>query len=313
MESTHAAGAHHVKVPAGTVVVGVDGSRSADQALDWAAEEASLEHRPLTLVHALGPLGTSGTAWLDQAGVNQRDILDAMRADGQSLLDTARVRVARKAPDVEVHEVLRLVDPREALLDLSHEAAALVLGSRGRGPVRSLVLGSVSVGVSRHASCPVVILRPHNQGVVRRGVLVGADGTERSRASLEFAYRQASLRRLPLTVMHCFWDAQGATSGAHTIPDSAEGYDDQRLLLAESVSGMTEKFPDVHVHTELARGLADDCLVRASARMELVVVGFHHSGTVSGLVYGSVASTVLEHASCVVAVVPEPERAREPA
>ena len=299
--------AHDAGVPTGTVVVGVDGSKSAEQALDWAIEEAALEHRPLTLVHALGPLGTSGTAWLDQAGVNQRDILDAMRSDGQALLDAARDRALGKAPQLVVHEVLRLVDPREALLDLSHDAAMIVLGSRGRGPVRSLVLGSVSVGVSRHASCPVVILRPHHVGVVRRGVLVGADGTERSRATLEFAYRQASLRRLPLTVIHCFWDAHGSTTGAHVIPDQAEGYDDQRLLLAESVSGMTEKFPDVHVHTELARGLADDCLVRASGQMDMVVVGFHHAGAVSGIVYGSVASTVLEHASCVVAVVPEPE------
>ena len=298
---------HDAGVPAGTVVVGVDGSKSADQALDWAIEQAELERRPLTLVHALGPLGTSGTAWLDQAGVNQRDIVDAMRNEGHVLLDAARGRVFAKAPQVVVHEVLRLVDPREALLDLSHDAAMIVLGSRGRGPVRSLVLGSVSVGVSRHAACPVVILRPRNVGVVRRGVLVGADGTERSHASLEFAYRQASLRRLPLTVMHCFWDAQGATAGAHVIPDDAEGYDDQRLLLAESVSGMAEKFPDVHVRTELARGLADDCLVRASGQMDLVVVGFHHAGAVSGLVYGSVASTVLEHASCIVAVIPEPE------
>ena len=220
-------------VPAGTVVVGVDGSRSADQALDWAVEQAALEHRPLTLVHALGPLGTSGTAWLDQAGVNQRDILDAMRSDGQALLDAARDRAFGKAPQLVVHESLRLVDPREALLELSQEASTIVLGSRGRGPVRSLVLGSVSVGVSRHASCPVVILRPRNLGVVRRGVLVGADGTERCRATLEFAYRQASLRRLPLTVMHCFWDAQGATTGARVIPDDAEGFEDQRLLLAE--------------------------------------------------------------------------------
>ena len=112
-------------VPAGTVVVGVDGSTSADQALDWAVEQAALEHRPLTLVHALGPLGTSGTAWLDQAGVNQRDILDAMRGDGQKLLDAARDRAFNKAPQLVVHEVLRLVDPREALLELSQEASTM--------------------------------------------------------------------------------------------------------------------------------------------------------------------------------------------
>jgi nucleotide-binding universal stress UspA family protein len=298
---------HEAAVPAGSVVVGVDGSRSSEQALDWAVEQARLEHRPLTLVHALGPIGTSGTAWLDQAGVNQRDIIDALRQDGHDLLAAARARALAVVPDLAVHEVLRLVDPREALLELSGEAAMIVLGSRGRGPVRSLVLGSVSVGVSRHASCPVVILRPHQAGVVRRGVLVGADGTARCRASLEFAYRQASLHRLPLTVMHCFWDARAATSGAHAVPADATGFEDQRLLLAESVSGMTEKFPDVNVRTELARGLADDCLVRAAAQMDLVVVGFHPAGAVSGLVYGSVASTVLEHASSVVAVVPEPE------
>src|SRR6478672_11582765 len=113
-------------VPAGTVVVGVDGSTSADQALDWAIEQAALEHRPLTLVHALGPLGTSGTAWLDQAAVNRRDILDAMRREGHELLDRARQRALRRHPHLEVREVLRMVDPREALLELSQDATMVV-------------------------------------------------------------------------------------------------------------------------------------------------------------------------------------------
>ncbi len=303
MESTR----HASVTPAGTIVVGVDGSKPADQALDWAAEQSALEHRALTLVHALGPMGTSGTAWLDQAGVNQRDILDAMRRDGNELLDHARERALRRHPHLEVREVLRMVDPREALLELSQDAAMVVLGSRGRGPVRSLVLGSVSAGVSRHAACPVVVLRPRKVGVVRRGVLVGADGTPRSRASLEFAYRQASLRRLPLTVLHCFWDAAGVSSASRLVAAGEEGVEDERLLLAESVSGMTEKFPDVSVRLELARGLADDALVRISQQMDLVVVGYHPARPLAGLVYGSVASTVLEHASCIVAVVPEPD------
>lgn len=298
---------HDPVTPAGTVVVGVDGSKPSDQALDWATEQAALEHRTLTLVHALGPMGTSGTAWLDQAGVNRRDILEAMRGDGHDLLDRARERALRRHPHLEVREVLRMVDPREALLELSQDATMVVLGSRGRGPVRSLVLGSVSAGVSRHAACPVVVLRPRNVGVVRRGVLVGADGTPRSRASLEFAYRQASLRRLPLTVLHCFWDAAGVSAASRLVAAGEEGVEDERLLLAESVSGMTEKFPDVSVRLELARGLADDALVRLSQQMDLVVVGYHPMRPLAGLVYGSVASTVLEHASCIVAVVPEPD------
>lgn len=289
-------------IPSGTVVVGVDGSPSAEHALDWAIDQAVLEHRPLTLAHGVG---SGQTAWMSSPGFDHGVVLNAMREDGHVVLDAARARVTERAPGVEVHVVLRLNDARQTLLDLSEEAAMVVLGSRGRGPVRTLLLGSVSVGVSRHAHCPVVVLRPHDGGAVRRGVLVGADGTERSLPTLEFAYRMASLHRLPLTVMHCVWDAVAITAGPAMVLAGEPEVEDQRLLLAESVSGMREKFPDVHVTTELARGLADDCLVRAAEQMDLVVVGMHPHNPVAGMIYGSTAATVLEHASCVVAVVPD--------
>jgi nucleotide-binding universal stress UspA family protein len=53
--------------------------------------------------------------------------------------------------------------------------------------------------------------------------------------------------------------------------------------------------------------MADERLVRASQRMDLVVVGAHHGGTLTTLLYGSIANAVLEHATCPVAIVPEPE------
>ena len=56
----------------------------------------------------------------------------------------------------------------------------VVLGSRGRGPMRTLLLRSVGVAVTKHAECPVVVVRPGNRGLVRNGVLVGADGSEHS-------------------------------------------------------------------------------------------------------------------------------------
>ena len=78
--------------------------------------------------------------------------------------------------------------------------------------------------------------------------------------------------------------------------------------MAESVSGMGEKFPDVRVQIELARGLAGDCLVRKGDRMNMIVVGVRHAGTVSQLLHGSVAASVVEHATCPVAVVPADHR-----
>lgn len=288
------------QVPAGTIVVGVDGSATSDQAVLWAAEQARLENRALTLVHGVG---VGSTAMLNQPGGDRAMVLEYMRQDGVTALEEARRLVEKKAPDVEVHEHLALIDPRLVLLELADEAAMVVLGSRGRGPVRSLLLGSVGLAVSQHATCPVVVLRPRKVGAVRRGVLVGVDDTENSRSTVEFAYRQASLRGLPLTVLHCFWDVLNPTTALGVVDPGEEGIDAHRMVLAEAVAGMTEKFPDVYVDLTLARGLPDDCLVRAAKQMDMVVVGSHPHHGIAGLVYGDVSRGVVEHAETVVAVV----------
>ena len=293
------------QIPAGTIVVGIDGSASAGRALGWAIDQAIAENRPLSLVHAVSP---TGAVWLDQAGIDHRVGLEAMQSAAGQLLELAHGEVLRRGPDLEVHDLLRVADPRDAFLELSRTAAMVVLGSRGRGPVRSLLLGSVGVALARHSECPVVIHRPGNPGLVRHGILVGADGTEHSLQTLEFAYRQASLRGLPLTVLHAFRDVQAAAGVSHLVDTRSVDLEEQRLLLAESVSGLAEKYPDVRVTTELARGLPDQCLTTMGERMNMVVVGAHHGGVASEIAFGSVAASVVEHATCPVAVVPLTQR-----
>lgn len=270
-------------IPSGTVVVGLDGSPSADRALAWAVDHAVRERRQLTLAHGLDP---AGSVWLDPTGADHRGVLDALRTDALAILDRAREHVAEVAPELAVHEALWMSDARVTLLDLAERAAVVVVGSRGRGPVSSLLLGSVGRAVSRHAPCPVVVVRPGNPGVVRNGVLVGADASERSRPVLEFAYRQASLRALPLTIMH-----------SATAPDA-------EVVLAEAVAGLAEKFPEVRATSRVVDEHPADLLARESERMNLVVLGAHHRGTAGTLLHGSVADAVVEHASCPVAVVP---------
>jgi len=288
-------------IPPGSIVVGVDGSTSAVHAVAWAADQAVLEHRPLTLAHGTGHLDG---VWMAQSGIDHRVVVEARREEGRRVLSHAR-EVALRAGDLVVHEALRAQDAREMLHALAADAALLVVGSRGRGPVRSLLLGSVSVAATRHAPCTVVVVRPHHPGEVRRGVLVGADGTDRSLRTLEYAYRQASLRDLPLTVLHSYWDARHLPSTSVRASTPIPDLDDVRMLVSESISGLGEKYPEVGVRVELVRGLADDCLIHAARQMEMVVVGAHRRSPVSNLVYGSVASAVIEHAACVVAVVPD--------
>ena len=285
----------------GTIVVGIDASDQSLRALDWAVEQSVAEHRTLTLVHALHVVPQS---FMDAAIVYQQDAETRLRAEGQQVLDDAVAEVERIAPNVEIDQVLRISDPRAVLLELSHDAAMVVLGSRGRGQVRSLLLGSVGTALVRHAHCPVVVHRPGNPGLVRNGILVGIDASPESRTVLEFAYREASLRDLPLTMLHCGWDAQADALGAYLVAESVVDLETERLALAEAIAGMAEKYPDVRTTTEIVRGLPQEALLRAGERMNLIVVGAHVPGHTSHRLFGSVATSVVEHATCAVAVVP---------
>lgn len=289
------------RIKSGTIVVGVDGSTSSTHALAWAVEHAAAERRALTLVtttRALTP------AYTDDALVYPHETRADLEAQGRGLLSVARELVRTKAPDLEVSEVFRFADPREVLLAMSEDAAMVVLGSRGRGPLRSLLLGSVGVALVRHARCPVVVHRPGNAGNVKNGVVVGADATEESRPVLEFAYREASLRDLPLSVVHCYWDMQGGTLGASAQPISESEREAARLEFAESVAGLQEKYPDVTVSIRTSLGRPQDVLVRLGEKMNLIVVGAHQAARLEEVVFGSVSVAVVEHATCPVAIVP---------
>ena len=292
--------------PNGCIVVGVDGSDHATRAVVWAAEQAALEARSLAIVHCTAQGSVRGTSWQDAEGFDHESLTRAVNSAARMILATAAGRATAAVPDIPVLTELLDVDPRIALVDLSEHAHLLVLGSRGRGPLKTALLGSVSAFVASHADCPVVVCRPsdHESPPVAE-VVVGADGGEASRPVLEYAFAQASLRRTPLTVMHCFWDVAAATGGKGVVQDDDKDLSDLRLLLAESVAGLAEKYPDVQVTQELARGLVDECLADLAPAAELLVVGRAERHGWSRFVHTSCALAVVERARTTVAVVPE--------
>ncbi|MDQ6525300.1 universal stress protein [Nocardioides sp. LHD-245] len=268
----------------GSIVVAADGSTHAARALDWAATQAALEGRPLAVV-------TAG------------------EGDVRRVNDAALRQAGELAPDVDAIGLTAPGDPRAVLVDLSRDAHLLVLGSRGRGTVRSMLLGSVSTAVSGLASCPVVVCRPQADEHPGKGVIVGIDGTASSLPVLDFAFAQAALRGQGLTVVHVVWDVVAAVAGLRNVrvDDLDLGPEDEaHLLLAESVAGFGEKYPDVRVTLRVTHGLVDDVLGSRTAAWELVVVGRHPLDTVGRLVTGSIATAVVERARTTVAVVPEP-------
>ncbi|MCW2756772.1 MAG: UspA domain protein [Nocardioidaceae bacterium] len=245
----------HTSPAPGSIVVGVDASPDSDRAVVWAARQAMIEHRPLTLVHGIG---VEGAAWLEARDTQGESVLDLLRAEGQKVLDAASTTARWTYPDVEIGTVMPLTDARLALLEIAERAAMLVVGTRGRGPLTELVMGSVSHAVTRLPPCPVVVVRPHDDDRARTVVLVGVDGSGASTAAIEFAYRQASARDLQLTVMYCFLDLLGNGIDSGVVAYDAPGLEAQRLVLDESVAGMGEKFSDVSVTLVIGRGPVDE-------------------------------------------------------
>jgi nucleotide-binding universal stress UspA family protein len=170
----------------GAVVVGVDGSQAALDAVRWAADEAPNAQCPLSLVHTFEwPLvGFPVPAGL-RAGWTQE-----MHEQGRRWLQEAQEAAELAAPGIPTQVHLCTGDPRERLLAEAQHAHELVVGSRGLGGFTGMLLGSTSATVSQHASCPVVVV--HGQGAPAGPVVVGLDGSTASEQALGYAFQAAA-------------------------------------------------------------------------------------------------------------------------
>ncbi|HKU56934.1 MAG TPA: universal stress protein [Gaiellaceae bacterium] len=146
------------------IVVGVDHSRQSKKALRFALEEARLRGARLRVVHAwqYGTIGTTGIEGFYTPVVGA-DLDDVREAAEKALEETLREPLAN-AGAVEIERRVVEGPPASVLVKESRDADLLVVGSRGHGGFRELLLGSVSQQVSHHAACPVVIVRPRRDG-----------------------------------------------------------------------------------------------------------------------------------------------------
>ncbi|MDA3146113.1 universal stress protein [Leucobacter sp. UCMA 4100] len=140
--------------PTRGVVVGIDGSEPAQAAIDYAAEEASRRGVSLSAVYAWMPPLTPGLEylWSEELIESQRQAAEEAIAIGVSGLST-------RYPDLEIQREIVQAAPVSALLQIAENAELLVVGSRGRGSISRLLLGSVSHGVLQALPCPVIVTR----------------------------------------------------------------------------------------------------------------------------------------------------------
>lgn len=285
----------------GPIVVGFDGSPWADRALDWAGRQALVSRRQLVVVNAVGLPSPGGVTDFSSAGTEYRQLL---RSTAEDLVAEAVERVRADHGVSDVASVVRMTDPREALLEAAAMASMLVVGARGLGPIRQLLLGSVSQAMIKHAGAPVVVVRSAHQRPREAGVVVAVSGDARDEWVLDFAFDVAASRDLPVTLLHAFWDPTRTAQGDRVVADHETGYDDERALLSDAARPWSVLHPTVRVRHRLVRGFADAQLIAVSDDAELLVLGHRRKPFLQEVIYGSVAPRVVEHARCSSAVVP---------
>jgi nucleotide-binding universal stress UspA family protein len=271
------------------IIVGINGSAGSNAALGWALERAARDKLPVTVVHAVDD------RWMSP----DFQYHEIIRESGMELLRDAEAAARQQAPEVTVDIQLRHGSGGSVLRDVSKEAAMIVVGGHdkhwmGGGPMTDRALQVVSA-----SECPVAVV-PAKPAAGAKGVVVGVDGSEESLQAVAFAAAEADRGGDELTVVLAFksparWvEKQLPTSGlAESIVE------EDRIVLAESVAGLGDKYPDLVVHqrletnTEPAKALVD---IAAGARE--LVIGSRGRGGFSRTVFGSTAHAVLLNVPC---------------
>lgn len=141
-------------VPGAGIVVGVDGSDAAKRAIAYAAEEASRRRVPLTAVYAWLPPLTPGLEYLWS-----EELVESQRTAAEEAIAIGTAGLAQRYPDLDLRREIVQAPPVTALLQAAEGAEMLVVGSRGRGGISRLLLGSVSHGVLQSLPCPTLVTR----------------------------------------------------------------------------------------------------------------------------------------------------------
>ena len=136
------------------VAVGVDGTSTSESAIAFGFAAAAERKVPLLAVH------TSSDLLADPAVAPLLD-WTAVERNERARLDQQLATWSGTYPDVELRTEVSWDRPARRLLQLCEQAQLVVVGSRGRGEIPSLFLGSVSHVLIHKAACPVAIVRPH--------------------------------------------------------------------------------------------------------------------------------------------------------
>ncbi|MFP5369538.1 MAG: universal stress protein [Actinomycetes bacterium] len=290
------------------IVVGVDGSPGARAALAWALRAAARRGADLEVVAAF-PVDLY---WIDAyllepeaIGELRRDTDQRARAMVAEVRSEPAVTVVPGSAGTVVDVVVLPGGPAENLVQRAESADLLVVGSRGRGSLRSTLLGTVALHVSAHAACPVVVV--HSPSPAPSGtVVVGLDNSDHARAALLAAVDEAGRTGARVEAVLAYevpnyWSDLAPVMGP-VLGESREQALERGEAIVSDVLGPGPLLRGT-VRVVAVPGSPGEALVRHAADAALLVVGSRSRSRLRGAVLGSVALHCVVHASCPVMVV----------
>ncbi|GAA2085477.1 universal stress protein [Pseudolysinimonas kribbensis] len=266
------------------IVLGVDPG-SGRMALEWVIRRSLSKPTHVQLVRAF-------------------DLVLAEPDDEEAILRDAAAQLRRRSPTTVVDESLVTVAIPAALLEASTEADLLVLGSRRGRPAAWRLGVSLPLQVAARSKCATVIVPEDWTPSMRRTVVVGISGDHTCDRAMLFAAREAQDAGVELEAVHA-WTV--------TVPDMhdsriAMNEGDERVLhrdiLSRSLERIRAAFPRVRLRGLLEQRLPSAVLAEHAIRGQLLVLGSHRWGPVTGVVLGSTARAVLPVASAPLCIVP---------
>ncbi len=294
------------------LLLATDGSPSAERALQLLLKEPWPAPSAVRVVTVLDEVAMSaGNPWPIVAPVAPFDVDEVARAAAAETLEYVADRLR---PVLAVETAILTGRPALVIADEARhwEADVIVMGSRGHGPISSMVLGSVSAEVIDLSDRPVLVARADHL----RGIVLGVDGSTGAEQAVDLVLHWLPFRATRIHVvavapsLYPWWVGMAEAGGVTTVPQLVASEEatraDEEVLVQATVERLVQAG---YLATGSVReGDAADQLIKAveATGSDLIVVGTRGRTGLTRLVLGSVARNIVTHAPCSVLVVHPP-------
>jgi nucleotide-binding universal stress UspA family protein len=277
-----------------TILVPLDGSPRCLQAEEVAARIAQQFRSRVSVVHVIPYelLEVWSTQRYPIPSSIREEIRDALLQQGNKIVRDAEALFNEEGVDVEAR-LIQYEDPAETLLGLAEAEGhdLIVMGSHGETAVEDHSLGSIAKKVSRHAECPVLLVK---QSTSLSKILVGVDGSEHAAKALQYAVQLATKQGSELTVMHV-QESHMFRLHPDVVSQMGQGVLDE----------VKAAWNDIEFDTKVESGDPAAVIIDVAVKeaYDLIVVGSRGLSGVKRFLLGSVSDDITHHAETSVLVV----------